>query len=300
MKRMLWFARARLSMLGSLTLIGCATSHDATGGGKDETRPPIWEAAFTSTAPAIDGRMDNAWHKAKPLTVIVRKAMGAGAPTKVVLRALHTGDRLYVLATWPDPTRSDMRDPYVWDPKRKTYDRPTEADDQFALEFPISGDFRINMLTTSSYVADVWHWKAGRGNPAGWIDDKRHLIGNNAGEDALVYELGGHETVRIARPMDTGKRSYSVKEKPAKYAGDTIDSFEPKQPSGSLADIRGKGTHDGSSWTLEFSRKLATGHADDAVLDPNRDNVCAIAILDNELYWRHSVSGRLLLRFMPR
>ncbi len=67
-----------------------------------------------------------------------------------------------------------------------------------------------------------------------------------------------------------------------------------------LADVRGKGTHDGSSWTLEITRKFDTGHSDDAVLYPGRDNLCAIAALDDELYWRHSVSGRLLLRFAPR
>jgi len=295
MKRTHWFARARLSMVGALSLLGCVSSHDVQDGG--ETSPPVWEATYTPTPPAIDGRIDAVWDNARPLNVTVRKAMGGGAPQKVVLRALFDSDRIYVLAQWPDSTRSDMRDPYVWDAVRKVYDRPTEADDQFALQFPISGDFRINMLSTRDFVADVWHWKAGRGNPAGWIDDKRHLIGKSAGENAKVYEMGGHEKISIARPMDAGGRSYSVKSKPTAFAGDTIDSFEPKQPSGSLADVRGKGVHDGSTWTLEISRKFDTGHADDAVLDRDRDNVCAIAVLDNELYWHHSVSGRLLLRF---
>ena len=56
----------------------------------------------------------------------------------------------------------------------------------------------------------------------------------------------------------------------------------------------------GQPWTLEFSRKLNTGHDDDAVIDPRADTVCAISVLDNELYWHHSVSGRLILRFAPR
>ena len=299
MKRTHWFARARLSMLGALSLFGCATSHDAKGGG-EQTSPTVWEAAYTPTPPVIDGRIDAVWDNAQPLIVMVREALGGGAPKKVILRALFDADRIYVLAQWPDRTRSDMRDPYVWDPVQKEYERPTEPDDQFALEFPISGDFKINMLTSSDFIADVWHWKAGRGNPAGWVDDKRHLFGKSAGENALVYEMGGHKTVKIARPLDSGKRSYAIKERPAAYAGDRVDSFEPKTPSGSLADVRGKGTHDGSRWTLEMSRKLDTGHSDDAALDPGRDNLCAIAVLDDELYWRHSVSGRLLLRFADR
>ena len=286
-------------MLAALSLFGCATSHDAIGGG-EQTSPLVWEAAYTPTPPAIDGRIDAVWDTAKPLTVVIREALGGGRPKEVVLRALYTANRIYVLAQWPDSTPSHMRDPYVWDPVRKEYDRPTEPDDQFALEFPLAGDFQINMLTTTDFVADVWHWKAGRGNPAGWVDDKRHIIGKSANENALVYELGGHKTVYIARPMDAGKRSYAVKERPAAYAGDRVDSFEPREPSGSLADVRGKGTHDGSSWTLEITRKFDTGHSDDAVLYPGRDNLCAIAALDDELYWRHSVSGRLLLRFAPR
>ena len=49
-----------------------------------------------------------------------------------------------------------------------------------------------------------------------------------------------------------------------------------------------------------MTRKLDTGHVDDAVLHLGRDNLCAIAVLDDELYWRHSVSGRLLLRLGRR
>lgn len=63
------------------------------------------------------------------------------------------------------------------------------------------------MLTTIyEYTADVWHWKAGRGNPVGWVDD--------------------------------------------------------------------------------------------AIIDPTQDNICAIAVLDDELYWDHSVSSKIKLRFV--
>ncbi|MDH3591765.1 MAG: ethylbenzene dehydrogenase-related protein [Planctomycetota bacterium] len=284
--------------LVALSLVGCRTAHDARSGGR--TTSLLWEAAHTTTAPAIDGRVDAVWNNAQPLTVVVREALGGGNPQEVVLRALYKSDRVYVLARWPDDTKSAMRDPYVWDAAKKTYERPTEPDDQFALEFPISGDFKINMMTTSEYIADVWHWKAGRGNPAGWVDDKRHLIGESHSENAHVYELGKRETVYIARPMDGGTRSYRVKERPTAYAGDRVDSYEPKEPSGSLADVRGKAVHDGANWTLEMSRRFDTGHADDAVIDRDGDNVCAIAILDDELYWRHSVSGRIRLRFARR
>ncbi len=131
------------------------------------------------------------------------------------------------------------------------------------------------------------------------MDDKRHIIGQTPGEGAHEYQLGGHGSVYIARPMDEGTASYSVKPKPSEYVGDVINAFTSREPSGSVADVRGKGVHDGHGWTLEISRKLNTGNGDDAVLDPGKDNLCAIAVLDDELYWRHSVSGLLLLRFAP-
>jgi hypothetical protein len=47
-----------------------------------------------------------------------------------------------------------------------------------------------------------------------------------------------------------------------------------------------------------MSRKFITGHKDDAVIDPTKDTICAIAILDDELYWRHSTSPVITLRFL--
>ena len=295
---------ADTGMVGFWTKADAVTSFDDLSVREIESAgdktPLLWEAAYTTTKPSIDGVTDDVWGKARPLTVVVREALGGTSPRQVVLRALYTDDFLYVLATWPDATRSDMRDPYVWDAKKKEYQRPTKPDDQFALEFPIEGDFQVNMLTTgSAFVADVWHWKAGRGNPTGWVDDKRHIIGQSPSAGGREYSLGGRATVHIARPTDDGEPPYTTRPKPSKYIGDTVDSYQPSEPGGSRADVRGKGVHDGTGWTLEMARKLNTGHVDDAVVYRNRDNPCAIAVLDDELYWHHSVSPLLLLRLVP-
>ena len=134
-----------------------------------EPLPLIWESSYTKTPPKIDGKPDDLWQTAKPVTVVVREAIGGDHPTQVVLRAVHTDDTFYLIAHWPDDTKSDMRDPYVWNDEKKEYDRPSKPDDQFALEFPMAGNFDISMLTlVNEYTADVWHWKAGRGNPIGW------------------------------------------------------------------------------------------------------------------------------------
>ena len=257
-----------------------------------------WESSYTKTPPVLDGNMDDIWGRAKPLAVTVREAIGGDNSGQVVLRALHTDDTFYVMAQWHDDTKSDMRDPYVWNAEKKDYERPSKPDDQFALEFPMTEKFYIRMITlTHEYVADVWHWKAGRGNPVGWVDDKRHIISQKPIQNGVEYSMGGHGIVYIARIMDEGTSSYHLKPKPAAFEGNIVDSFEQRQPGGSMADVHGRGIYDGKNWTLEMSRKFNTGHNDDAVIDPSKDNTCAIAVLDDELYWEHSVSPVITLRF---
>lgn len=263
--------------------------------------PPLeWTSTYTTTPPGIDGGIEGAWDAAVPLRVTIREALGGGAPREVVLRALHTDDALYVLAQWPDITRSDRRDPYVWNTEIEAYERPTLADDQFALEFPLAGEFDISMLPEGkSYIADVWHWKAGRSNLDGWVDDKRHIISPEPVDGALPYQLGGRASVYIARPMDEGLAGYKTVDMPQDFQGDIVPSYETQTPSNSQADIRGKGVHNGTGWTLEMVRRFNTGNADDTAIDPRGEIVCAIAVLDDELYWHHSVSQQLVLRFTP-
>ncbi|HHT9124602.1 MAG TPA: ethylbenzene dehydrogenase-related protein [Candidatus Brocadiia bacterium] len=263
--------------------------------------PLVWESSYTKTLPSIDGKVNEVWEKAKPLIVTLREAIGGDNPREVILRALHTEDTFYMMAQWHDDNRSDMRDPYVWNAEKKDYERPSKPDDQFALEFPLTGNFDIRMITlVHEYTADVWHWKAGRGNPVGWVDDKRHIISQKPIPGGVEYSMGGHGKVYIARILDEGIPSYHLKPKPVAFEGEIVDSFESVQPTNSLADVHGKGIYDGKTWTLEMSRKFNTGHDDDAVIDSTKDNICAIAVLDDELYWEHSVSSVITLRFFSK
>jgi hypothetical protein len=286
-------------VFAALTLLSGCVSNDHTQRADTLIRPStVLTAAYAATPPNIDGIIDKPWDLATPLTVTVREAIGGGDPMQVVMRALHSDNKFYILAKWSDTTLSDMRDPYIWDSHVGQYARVNRPDDQFAIEFPLDGEFELNMLTTTGeYTADVWHWKAGRSNPSGWADDKRHLIGNKSVDGAKKYSLGGHGSVYIARPMDAGTPAYRRNEEPSVFTTDVINSFGFQQASGSVADVRAKGVHDGSGWTLEMVRKFDTGHRDDAVIHKNQDNRFAIAILDDELYWHHSISGLMLLRF---
>jgi hypothetical protein len=49
-----------------------------------------------------------------------------------------------------------------------------------------------------------------------------------------------------------------------------------------------------------MSRALDTHHDDDVTLQVGDEIPCAIAVLDDELYWRHAVSTLLRLHILPR
>jgi hypothetical protein len=282
-----------------MTAVFLAAESGSAQNGSPE-KPLVWNVAHATEPPAVDGQAEAFWEKAAALTVTVRKSLRPDQSRSVRLRALHCRDAIYVLAQWPDATRSDMRDPYVWNNAKQAYERTKKPDDQFALEFPLRGDFDVNMLAAGrDYAADVWHWKAGRGNPVGWVDDKTHVISTTPTPKAQEYKLGQRAVVYIARLMDAGTAAYREVPPPTAFQADTVDSYEPCEPAGSLADVRGKGVHDGRGWTLEMARRLNTGHDDDAVLDRTRAVPCAIAILDDELYWEHYVSPPITLHFSP-
>lgn len=46
-----------------------------------------------------------------------------------------------------------------------------------------------------------------------------------------------------------------------------------------------------------MARRLDTGNADDAVIRADAVNLCAMAILDDGLYWHHSVFSLIHLTF---
>jgi hypothetical protein len=76
----------------------------------------------TEAAPAIDGKMSDAWAKAKPLNVELSKTpyepktYKGMKKTTVALRSLHDGDSVYFLLEWSDPTESLARFPWVKQP----------------------------------------------------------------------------------------------------------------------------------------------------------------------------------------
>ena len=81
------------------SLLGCNAREGATlsfappggaagSGWTADPSPMVLESVKVPDAPALDGQVEEAWSKARPLTVDVREAMGGDHPKPVVLRAM--------------------------------------------------------------------------------------------------------------------------------------------------------------------------------------------------------------------
>ena len=85
-----------------------------------EPTVPAWtapEGALVSVpvaaAPALDGVADDAvWADALAVTIPVSGGAN-NASTEVEIRSVYSGDMVYFVATWADPTESFLRSPWV-------------------------------------------------------------------------------------------------------------------------------------------------------------------------------------------
>jgi hypothetical protein len=111
MKRWTMFNRlhgALLAVLASLALAGAAQAQEKS-----------LVSVKTDAAPAIDGKMDEAWSKAKPLAISLSKMpyepkdYKGIKKTTIQIRSLYDSENIYMLLQWEDPTQSLEREPWV-------------------------------------------------------------------------------------------------------------------------------------------------------------------------------------------
>jgi Ethylbenzene dehydrogenase len=154
--------------------------------------------------PPMEPALGDAWKSARPLTV---KAIGGrnlpGGSTEVTLRSVHSGDAVYFLVQYKDPTQSFQRSPWVkqadgsWkqlkDPDDKGGDNNKYYEDKFALIWSINNSIKGfeeqgcmalchageagkpygNKYTASEgEIGDIWHMKSVRTGYIGQTDDQ--------------------------------------------------------------------------------------------------------------------------------
>jgi thiosulfate reductase cytochrome b subunit len=170
---------------------------------------------------------------------------------------------------------------------------------------------------TNGEVADMWHWKYVRTNQmegdgaVGYMDDqhvgppgpvptsstRRYTAGYRAdpqpgggyrynfrqvGEQGQVVPLmlpkPGREDARWLHPEDVEEYRPDAD---AFAAGATIANILVEPFQGDRADVRAKGAWHEGYWTLEISRRLATGSPFDVDFHPGRPIYLSVAAFDN-------------------
>jgi hypothetical protein len=196
---MRYFAPIALSTLG-LALAGCVTKDEAAA-------PNILVAAKAAVAPVLDGNAnDPAWAAARPLTVKLSDGMnfaGGKGETTATLKAVHSGDMVYFLVQYADPTQSVRRGPFQkqadgsWkklvDPANKGGDENIYYEDKWAMIWNIGNSiadwdkmgcgvschagepgkpFGNKYNAKEGELGDIWHLKSMRTAPMGHVDDQ--------------------------------------------------------------------------------------------------------------------------------
>jgi hypothetical protein len=241
------------ALAAAMMLTGCSLT------GRDEVPANTLVAAKVATAPnATALAADPSWARARPLTVALtggRNFAGGKGDTTATLKALYSGDTLYMLLQYDDPTHSIRRGPYQkqadgsWkklvDPQDKGGDDNVYYEDKWAMIWPIGNSipgfeqhgcavlchegqgkpFGNKYTPSEGQVGDIWHMKGSRTGPFGYADDQYvdHTrydakASPNAGRKS---DPGGTLGEYTAFPLENGKPKFMNRDGKAANASGT-------------------------------------------------------------------------------
>lgn len=181
-------------------LFGCAT-------GQDDKATDVLVAAKVAAPPTLDGNAgDAAWAQAKPLTVKLADGVnfaGGKGETTATLKAVYSGDMIYFLVQYADPSNSIRRGPFQkqadgsWkklvDPADKGGDDNVYYEDKWAMLWNINNStagfneqgcavtchagepgkpYGNKYTDKPGELIDMWHMKGSRTAPLGYLDDQ--------------------------------------------------------------------------------------------------------------------------------
>jgi len=294
-------ARIPARLPRAATLLAAAALVSACASAKSESSGDTVGARPVAGAPALDGSTDEpAWRDAAWLLVHLDATNDAPhGPHEAWIAAVTSGDTIYVAVRWPDAAEDRSHKPWVR--SDEGWKAGPDLEDVLAVGFPISGEFTGSMTSPVECVWDVWHWKAARTDPAGFAMDKSHVHTftdpKTKGHDE---KLPDGRTLHIRRPEDAGTSATRPLKAPAGATTGSFPQYEAIVPTGSAGDVRARGAWKDGWWTVELSRKLDTGHADDAPFARGGMVPFAIAILDHAVDEHHTASGKLSLAIEER
>jgi hypothetical protein len=253
--------------------------------------------AKVSKLPAIDGKADDdAWKAAKELSANMGEP-NENPSKKVSLKAVHDVDSIAFLMVWEDPDRSDAHSPFVW--KDSAYEADDEkVEDRCSIAFEMEGKFDSDMKAGIESKWDVWEWCAARANN-GFGFDRTHIYSKTpppAPIKARRLTSADGSLIHFWHPHDEGTPCFKTITAPEAKGAPVILQHQPQTPTGSAADVAAKGDWANGKWTVEFKRKLSTGHKDDTVLAAGKTLGIAVATFDKAEKSDHTVSKVITLK----
>lgn len=302
------------------TGMSCATANCHAGGGlgvyKNNTETHAGLAAKypggtitakkTDVPIVIDGIPDGRWDLTDSITTV----------SGIKVKFLYDDSTLYTYATWLDghreyptgvvpPSKSEFRRRWSYDGTNWTY---SGEEDRFSFAWKITDSYGAscgrtchnenNPHATKNNRMDVWHWKAQRTNPITLLDDQ-YWDATGRKNDAVISGSFGSDNLTGTLPTKMGTDPASNQGpwllnstaipfvNTGWVAGDKIPGYilndSPNPIVGSRGDVVAKGLFNDATgyWTLEMSRKLNTGNADDFVVDLVNGNEFTTARFDN-------------------
>lgn len=264
-------------------------------------------AARVDQLPVIDGIADDTvWQQATPILTF-----DAIADAEIELRAVYTEDSIAFLAQYADTTESREHKPLHWDPIIQFYKPGAKREDALIFKWnmdPLATN--ITLQSNQPYKADIWYWKAFRSDHAGYADDKYQIYsGFKLGKKNKILLSTNGATFYFRRHGDEGKSAYKSLS-PTENSGDKIEGYSLSPPKGSRADVQAKGVWLNNRWSIEFSRKLDTGHDDDVQFTPENSYLFGVSRyeiaarksdpnIDPPNYGAGEISEHLQLKFTP-
>jgi len=262
------------------------------------------------------------WAKAKEAKlVLVGAGKVEGKQIELKARSVYTKDEIFFSFEWPDKDKSMKKNAWKftggkWAKQKANEDRlgviwEINRIDKFAnkgcavLCHNESKDNKEWYFSVNSKKekADLWHWKAVRSNPVGYLEDG-YVIANPSKEPekGRKRDAGSGTKAKNNRTKDKSKPAYM--QDPAKKAsiegsllvaeavkiedhskfkeGDEIPGYMLTPAwKDSFGDVKTTGVWKNGKWTVFMSRKLDTQHEDDVQYNTRKKYPFGIGVLDN-------------------
>ena len=263
---------------------------------KPQENPPSYLSAASlgkTDPPAIDGSPDDkAWSRAVPFTFSVR---GDSGNVSVTSWALWGEGKIYLLFRWPDGDADLEHRPWTWSAEGAEYVVGRQSEDGLALQFSRNGTLGDCMLSGKESEADLWYWRAARTDPVGFAEDGTMTVSLKRIARANFHQARNGRTVWIKESKDEGTGPYFTQVAGA-FEGELVRRYVPREPSGSVADVRAKGRWEKGTWTVELARSLSTGDKGDVAFSAGKKHYFSAAIFDGRERGGHSSSGEHVLQ----